>query len=168
MGLLQVATNTVTSAVASVSLTGIDSDDVYMLAMNNFVPSTDAQDFKIRVVESGTPNSTSNYDYAHKLFRSDTTFNNTSATNQSSFDGSSSIGNDTGENGNGIFYIYNANNSSEFTFFTQEVVSASHTSLLAGFQGGCTFTSASQVEGVQIFAGTDNIQSGTFTLFKII
>ena len=30
--LVQVATNTVTSAVASVTLTGIDSDDVYMVA----------------------------------------------------------------------------------------------------------------------------------------
>jgi hypothetical protein len=139
-----------------------------MLTINNFVPSTDAQDFKIRVVESGSPNSTSNYDYAHKLLRSDTTYNNTSATNQTSFDGTSSTGNATGECSNGIFYIYNANNSSEFTYFTQEVVLASHTTLLAGFQGGGVFTSASQVEGVQIFPGTDNIQSGTFTLFKII
>ena len=35
MGLLQVATNTVTSAVASVTLTGIDSDNPYMVAMFN-------------------------------------------------------------------------------------------------------------------------------------
>ena len=168
MGLLQVSTNTVSSAVASVTLTGIDSDDVYMLAVNNFVPSTDAQDFKLRVVESGTPNSTSNYDYGHKLLRADTTFNNTSAENQTSFDGTSSTGNATGECSNAIFYIYNANDSSLFTFFTQEVVLASHTTLLAGFQGGCVFTSASQVEGVQIFAGTDNIQSGTFTLYKVV
>ena len=34
MGLVQVATNTVTSAVASVTLTGIDSDDVYMVAVS--------------------------------------------------------------------------------------------------------------------------------------
>ena len=33
--LIQVATNTVTSAVASVTLTGIDSDDVYMVACSN-------------------------------------------------------------------------------------------------------------------------------------
>ena len=101
------------------------------------------------------------------MLRADTTFNDTSASNQTSFDGSTSTGNATGEGANGIFYIFNANNSSEFTFFTQEVVLASHTSLLAGFQGGCTFTSASQVEGVQIFAGADNIQSGTFTLYKV-
>ena len=36
MGLLQVSTNTVTSEVATVTLTGIDSDDVYMVAYNNW------------------------------------------------------------------------------------------------------------------------------------
>ena len=41
MGLLQVATNTVTSAVASVTLTGIDSDDVYMVSLNNVFASAD-------------------------------------------------------------------------------------------------------------------------------
>ena len=33
--LVQVATNTVTSAVASVTLTGIDSDDVYITEFNS-------------------------------------------------------------------------------------------------------------------------------------
>ena len=35
--LIQVATETVTSAVANVTLTGIDSDDVYMFTFNNIV-----------------------------------------------------------------------------------------------------------------------------------
>ncbi len=168
MGLIQVATTTVTSAVASVTLTGIDSDDVYMLAVNNFIPSTDAQDMKIRVVESGTPNSTSNYDISAKLLRADTTFGNDSNTNDTSFDTSTAIGNDTGECANWIFYIYNANNSSEFTFFTQETTMLSHTALLIGRQGGCVFTSASEVEGLQMFAGSGNIASGTFTLYRVV
>ena len=168
MGLLQVSTNTVSSAVASVTLTGIDSDDVYMLAVNNYVPSTDAQDMKIRVIESGTPNSSSNYDIAAKLLRADTTFGNDKNTNDTSFDCSTAIGNDTGECANWIFYIYNANNSSEFTFFSQQTVQLAHTALLIGRQGGCVFTSARQVEGIQMFAGSGNIQSGTFTLYKVV
>lgn len=167
MGLLQVATSTVTSAVASVTLTGIDSDDAYMLIVNNFIPSTDAQDMKIRVVESGTPNSTANYDIAAKLLRADTTFGNDGNTNDTSFDCSTAIGNDTGECANWIFYIYNAYNSSEFTYFTQETVQLSHTALLIGRQGGCVFTSASQVQGIQMFAGSGNISSGTFSLYKV-
>mgnify|MGYP001165182301 CR=1 FL=1 len=167
MGLVQVATNTVTDAVASVSLTGIDSDDIYMLVVNGFIPSTDAQDMKIRVIESGTPNSTANYDIAAKLLRADTDNGNDSNTNDTSFDCSTAIGNSTGECANWIFYIYNANDSSEFTFFTQETVQLSHTALLIGRQGGCVFTSASQVEGIQMFAGSGNISSGTFTLYKV-
>ena len=47
--LVQVATETVTSAVASVTLTGIDSDDVYMIA--NQCDDTVVQRF--RVTKSG-------------------------------------------------------------------------------------------------------------------
>ena len=168
MGLEQVATTTVTSAVSSVTLNGISDDSVYKLVISDFIPSTDAQDMKIRVIESGTPNSTANYDIAAKLLRADTTFGNDSNTNDTSFDCSTAIGNDTGECANWIFYIYNANNSSEFTFFTQETVQLAHTALLIGRQGGCVFTSASQVEGIQMFAGSGNIQSGTFTLYKVV
>ena len=166
--LIKIAETTVTSALASVTLTGIDSTyDVYMLKVNNFTPSTDAQDMKIRVVESGTPNSTANYDIVAKLLRADTTFGNDTNTNDTSFDCSTAIGNDTGEAANWIFYIFNAYNSSEFTFFTQATVQLAHTGLLIGRQGGCVFTSASQVEGIQMFAGSGNIASGTFKLYGL-
>ena len=123
--LVQVDTETVTSAVSSVTLTGIDSDDVYMLTINNVVPETDGNDFKLRVTESGTPNTTANYDYAYKRLRADTTFNNASSTNDNELDLSTSIGNATGEQGSAILYIYNANNSSEYTFFTVEEIQLS-------------------------------------------
>jgi hypothetical protein len=96
MGLVQVATNTVTSAVSSVSLTGIDSDDVYMLAVHSYIPSSDNKDMRLRVLESGTANSTSNYDMGAKVLRTDTTFGNDSHTNASDLDTSTGIGNATG------------------------------------------------------------------------
>ena len=74
MALVQVATNTVTSAVASVTLTGIDSSDVYMVAYNNVVPATDSNYLYARFTESGTPNSTSNYDLADKDLRASEAF----------------------------------------------------------------------------------------------
>ena len=168
--LVQVATNTVSSAVSSVTLTGIDSDDVYMLAINNVVPQTDGNDFKLRVTESGTPNTTANYDYALKRLRADTTFNESSSTNDNELDLSTSIGNATGEQGNAIIYIYNANNSSEYTFFTFEQIQLGTTALLIGGQGGGVFTSASAVDGVQIIcqSGSTNFSSGTFTLYKVV
>ena len=63
--LVQVEKNIVTSAVGSVTLTGIDSDDVYMVAISNVFASAD-DDFKIRITKSGTPQTDSNYDRASK------------------------------------------------------------------------------------------------------
>ena len=168
MSLIQIASSVVTSATSSVSLTGISDNSAYMLVVNNFVPSTDAQDMKIRVIESGTPNSTSNYDIGALLLRADTSFGGDQNTNDTSFDCSTAIGNATGECANWVFYIYKAFNNSEPTFFTQETVQLSHTALLIGRQGGCIFTSDSQVEGVQMFAGSGKIQSGSFGLYKVV
>ena len=168
MGLVQVATNTVTSAVSSLDLIGTTTDDVYMITVNGYIPTTDAQDLRARVLESSSANSTSNYDRAMKVLRTDTTFSNNSNANETYYDLTTAVGNSTGEQMNGILYIYNANNSSEYTFLTMENVQLSHTALTIGNQGGAVFTSASQVNGIQFFAGSGNIASGTFTLYRVV
>ena len=68
--LVQVATNTVTSAVASVTLTGIDSDDVYMIAINNWKPVDDTVNTRFRITKSGTAETDANYDSAYKELKS--------------------------------------------------------------------------------------------------
>ena len=68
--------NTVTSAVASVTLTGIDSDDVYMVAV--IILTTEQINMRLRVTTSGTADSTSNYDRASKILNSYATFANSS------------------------------------------------------------------------------------------
>ena len=83
-------------------------------------PDTDIQQLRKRFTESGTPNTTANYDQAYKRFRSENTFQNTSATNQDNFGQYDSLGTGTGELYNEQFYIFNANNSSEYTFATWE------------------------------------------------
>ena len=168
--LIKITETTVSSAVASVTLTGIDSTyDVYMIRINNVIPETDGNDFKLRVTESGTPNTTANYDYAYKRLRADTTFSNNGSQNNNELDLSTSIGNDTGEQGSAIVYIFNANSSSEYTFFTVEQIQLGTTALLIGSQGSGVFTSDSQVDGVQIFcqSGTTNFTSGIFTLYGL-
>ena len=169
--LVQVATNTVTSAVASVTLTGIDSDDVYMLAFNQVIGSSGNNNLEMRVTESGTPNTTSNYDWAVKKLDATTTFGNQNVTNLDHFYLNIQVGNDPAdfEENEGIVYIYNANNSSEYTFMSQETVYLNpFTAGLNGGQGGGVFTSASAVDGLNIFFSSGNIASGTFTLYKVI
>ena len=167
--LVQVATNTVTSAVSSVTLTGIDSDDVYMVAFNNVIPDTNTVYFNMRVTESGTANSTSNYDQTYKVLKAAVGFANIGATNGNSFGIlSEQYGTGGNESANGVVYIYNANNSSEYTFQTSELSARDHNGNLLGNQGGGVFTSTSAVDGVNFFQNSGNIASGTFTLYKVI
>ena len=168
MGLVQVATNTVTSAVSTVSLTGTTTDDVYMIAVNGYIPVNDAADLRARVLESGSANSTSNYDRTFLSIRTDTTYSNQSNVNETYYDLTTAVGSSTGEQMNGIIYLYNANNSSEFTYLTAENTQLSHTALLIGNQGGAVFTSASAVNGIQFFPNSGDIEAGTFTLYKVV
>ena len=169
--LIKIQETTVSSATASVSLVGIDSTyDVYKVVISKCVPVTDTTFLSLRATESGTPNTTSNYDGAGKLLRSNTTFNNSSDTNATSlFLLGDNTGTGTGEQLNLVNYIFKANNSSEFTFITTETVFLNPFSAgLNGSQGGGVFTSASTVDGVNIFFSTGNIASGTFRLYKVV
>jgi hypothetical protein len=169
MGLVQVATNTITSAVASVTLTGIDSDDVYQLVLNNVAPASDNYYLRIRFTESGTPNSTSNYDYAMMYMQAGGGFLDLANTNGNGVNITNHTnGTGTSETTNGIFPIYNANNSSEYTFMTTESSNVDSGNASYGSPGGLVFTVSSAVDGVYLYYTTGNIASGTFTLYKVV
>ena len=171
MGLVQVATNTVTSAVASVTLTGIDSDDVYMLAYNNVTPSTDARSISLRVTKSGTADTTSNYDYAYKVLNSASSFGNGAFTNDTEWQYlvADSVGTGTSESANGIIYLYNFNSSSEYSFITSEVTEVNSSTTSRGNQGGGVHTVQSSSDGVFWFdTAGGNIAGGTFTLYRVV
>jgi len=167
--LIKIDEEIVTSAVASVTLTGIDSTyDVYMVRFNNVVPASDGVDLFCRVTESDTPNSTANYDFAVELMRTASSFFGVAHTNYTEFDFGNNIGTATGEATNGIVYIFNANNSSEYTFVTTEFVELNSTPELTSWTGGGVFTSTSSVNGLHFFFdGSSNIDNGTFTLYGL-
>ena len=168
MGLVQVATSTVSSAVSSVSLTGIDSDDTYMLVLSNVAPTTDSAYLNLKFTESGTANSTSNYDYAQKFIRSNSSFVNLSAENSTGVNITNHrLGTGTQETANGIFMIYNANNSSGYTFMTTESTNRDESGHNYGSPGGLVLTVTSAVDGVYFAFDSGNIASGTFTLYKV-
>ena len=167
--LKKIQETTVSSAVSSVTLTGINSTfDVYKLVVNNVHPSVADSNLGIRVTESGTANSTSNYDLSAKFLRTAVSFGNSSLTNQDKFGFGSFIGaGDPGDRTQGVFYIFNANNSSEFTFITFEKVQTAESDEITGNMGGGVFTSTSTVDGVHIFINTGNMETGTFTLYGL-
>ena len=167
--LIKIDEEIVTSAVASVTLTGIDSTyDVYMVRYNNATITTNNDRIDFRVTVSGTPDTSANYDNAYKGLRSDSTFINGAATNVSYYNMvNQQVA--SGKSLNGIMYLFNFNNASEYSFWTNEnTMFWSGSSNLLGQQGGAVHTVAQACDGVQFLAsGSSNLESGTFTLYGL-
>ena len=168
--LVKIDEEIVTSAVASVTLGGSNWDssyDVYMVRINNVTPTTDATIINARIIKSDdTADSTANYDRAFKTLRSDTTFNNSSSTNQTEF-GVEQLGTGTGESANGIMYLFNFNNASEYNFCTFEYSNFDSSPRLIGGQGGFVHTVTQLGKGLEFFITSNTIAGGTFTLYGL-
>tara|TARA_A100001515_G_scaffold141122_1_gene137676 strand:- start:85 stop:600 length:516 start_codon:yes stop_codon:yes gene_type:complete len=166
--LILIQETTVSSATATVTLTGIDSTfDVYKVVYDNVQCDTDAQNFRIRVTKSGSADTTSNYDQAYKKLDSSTTFGNRSNTNQSYWE-TEELGTATQEQNNGVLYLFNFNNSSEYSFITLEESTFNTSQTLTGRQGGAVHTVESASDGIQFFMESGNIASGTFKLYGLV
>ena len=165
--LVQVDSWEYSTDVNSVTLTGIDSDDVYMLVTVG-LKSTTTEAVSMRFAESGTLNATANYDWAYKELNVASAFTNAYNANFNEIRfGATSSGNNWD---NTIHYIYNAYNSSEYTFVSSE--NARYGTITPqGRQGGGVFTVASQVNGVGIgiFTNATNyLTAGKMVLYKVI
>ena len=167
--LIKIDEEIVSSAVSSVSLVGIDSTyDVYMVKANNVSTTDDNSSIRLRVTTSGGgAQSTSNYDFAYKVLKSDASFENKSETNQDNMHlFYAGISNVQAENFNAIMYLFNFNNSSEYSFVTTEVSALQYTGHLDGIQGGGVYTVGEVHNGVQIYV-PNTLDSGTFTLYGL-
>jgi len=166
--LIKIDEEIVTSAVASISLLGIDSTyDVYMVKLNNFSSVTTGATPRVRVTKSSSADTTANYNYAAKQLRTDTTFGNNSNTNQTSWDILNALSSATGNIANGILYLFNFNNATEYSFVTMEITQRSNEGLHRGKQGGAVHTVASASDGIEFSMSSGNIASGTFTLYGL-
>ena len=152
---------------ASVSLTGISSTyDVYLCVLNGITPTADAN-FNMRVTTSGTADSDSEYDKASEVFKVNTSFGTTTDTDEAQWRINSTVGTDTGEQANHTIYLFNFNNSSEYSFYTNESVKLNACAELEGYQGGGAHTVAETNDGVNFFFTSGNIESGEFKLYGL-
>ena len=171
--LVKITETTVSSAVSSVTLTGINSTfDVYMVKIFGVHFATDRDSITMRVTTSGTPQTGSNYAYAGKFIGSDVSpFGNYNSSSDT--DIRIGLGADNSEKvANGILYLFNFNNASEFSFVTNEGVgftSDADSSGVRGFQGGGVYKVAEANDGVNFFEEFSgaNIEGGTFTLYGL-
>ena len=169
MGLIQVATNTVTGTPTTVSLTGINDDSVYLVAYNNVTVSSSGIEMSAKVTVGGTADSSSEYDNAMKFFRSDASFSTTAIQNGGVWDFKPQQVS-AGRSANGLLYLYNFNNSSEFSFITMEhIFYWSGSNGFSGHIGGAVQTEAQACDGIQfVCSGSGTYVTGTFTLYKVV
>jgi hypothetical protein len=169
--LIKIDEEIVTSAVASVELGGANWDssyDVYQVVVSNVVTETDTRSLLFRHLDtSNNPITTANYDVAFKVLRTDTTFENAYGSGTFAYIVDNYIGTATGEVANAVLYLFNSNNSSEYTFHTVESTYRNQTGVLRGAQGGGVLDSAVATKGVSLFMSSGNIASGTFTLYGL-
>ena len=166
--LIQVATSTVSgSSTNYVDLFGTTTDDVYMVALNNASTTLDGQ-IRTRVLVSSSPDISANYDQASKPLIGNATQTHDAFQNDT-FWRFMFTGNQTNETQSGILYLYNFNNSSEYSFVTAEISSWTSDPRLYGLQGGGVHTVAQSCNGVRFFASSGNLADGSqFTLYKVV
>ena len=167
--LIKIDEEIVTSSSATVTLTGIDSTyDVYMVKFNNVTLNTSGSGLYTRVTTSGTADSDSEYDIAYKVLRADSSFANTTNTNGTLWDLTVQYV-ASGVSANGILYLFNFNNSSEYSYITLETAFFwSGSNNLNGNQGGGVHTVAEINDGISFLSDSGRTyESGTFTLFGL-
>lgn len=167
MGLQQVSSTTVTSSTASVTLTGIDSNDVYLFTWSGVTCSNDVQQNLIRITKSGTPQTDAKYYTSSKLmYASSSFFNNATTTNTSM--GALYQGTGTNESQNGLLYLHDFLSSDDYSYMTRESVSNSYVPQLQSEHGGGVHAVASASDGIQYFMAVGTLESGTFTLYRCL
>ena len=161
----------VSSAVSSVELGGSNWDssyDVYVVQVNQAETDKSSDNpLYIRFLASSSADDSANYDYATKRLKTNASFDNDSNTNQTAINHSMGIDNGTGNQINGTFYLFNFNNSSEYSFMTTEMSIINSNDILAGAQGGATLTVAQATNGIQFFFTSDNFDNGRFVLYGL-
>ncbi len=168
--LVKIDEEIVSGTPSTVQLLGIDSTyDVYVVRTNNVQPTTDASLLGQRVTVSGTADSTANYDETFKFLRTDTTFSNIARTNQNNFILATNLGTATSEVSNAIYYLFNFNNASEYSFMTCETTERNQNAgLLVGCQGGGVHTVAQACNGIEFFfTNSSTFSSGQFVLYGL-
>ena len=151
------------------TVTGISDNSVYLVAFYSLSTSLNNEVLKARVTTSGTPDSDSEYDRALVNFSSTGGVSaNRSHTNGDHWQVVENADDDFG-GAQGILYLYNFNNSSEYSFYSQETVGAV-SNQHAGQMGGGVHTVSESNDGFSMYnSNGNNFKTGaTLVLYKVI
>jgi len=166
--LIEVATNTVSSAVASVTLTGISTNDSYMVTYNNVTMNTSGSGIYIRTTTSGSADSDSEYDRAFKMLRADGGFSLLATQGSTVWDVLPQYA-ASGVTANGVMNLFNFNDSNEYSSVLVDASCFwSGSNGFTGTIGSATHSVAESNDGIHFVSDSGRtFTTGTFTLYKI-
>jgi hypothetical protein len=158
-----------TSATVTLGTTDWDNSyDVYMVTFNNVLPATDGVHLDVRFTKTtdNSIDSSSNYARAVKIVKANASFGTGTSTTADTFylDYMGTAGN---EQANGVLYLFNFNNASEYSFITCETAGRDEVGNARSYVGGGMLKVAQATNGVSFHASSGNIASGNFKLYGL-
>ena len=162
-----IETQTVTTSVASVDFTSIESYNVHFLTYNNVQCTVDNKSVALQFSVGGTFQ-TSGYQYAYQYGNAGGTFGESRTTSSSSLFISFQTGTAGNEKQNGYSYLYNLTDSSKYSFQTMHSMGRRNVPDDMFVFGSGVYTTANQVDGIRIIPeATSNLDTGVFSLYGI-
>jgi len=164
-----IETKTITSSTALIDFTDLGTGyNVHFITINNFQTATDAQDLNLRVLVGGSVQTgASDYGRAFNI-------NYSNGTNSEDRDPDldrlrliPEIGTSTGELANGYLYMYNALDSSKYTFLTQHSTFISRDPHYATTFGSGLFVQSNTLSGIRFYMSFGNINETEISLYGI-
>tara|TARA_R110002020_G_scaffold445821_2_gene657763 strand:- start:3 stop:512 length:510 start_codon:yes stop_codon:yes gene_type:complete len=156
----------IASSSSSISLTGMSSTfDVYMATIEGVTHSQASYDY-VRFTVSGSADTSANYSSAGKVLRTAGAFFNQTQTN-ATFGYLSPYQKETTaqDQTNATIYIFNSQNSGQFTFATFEETSKG--TQVFGVQGGMVLTETQITDGINFTPSAGNYSAGDFKLYGL-
>ena len=177
--LVQVNKSVLSSATSTLAVDGIDSDNVYMVVANGIKITTNTAYIKQLLVKdnSGSPlvldgSSYSYYNLMWSSVRSNENVGNYSYENQPQlyFAKAAPTSNDVvGEQANGIWWLYNFNNSSGRSYvFGHNMLVSSNTSVVQADMGGFVYEQNEAHTGFALKGESTTLSEGSLTLYKVV
>ena len=172
--IIKITETTVGSGVSTFDIGGSDWDssyDVYQVVLSN-IQLTDSTSARIncRVLKSdNSADDTSNYDYTFTGFRTEAAFDDLPDTNQDKWQNFNYLfGGGSGFNSNGVLYLFNFNNASEYNFLTVEMNSFGYDGdELMGTAGGAVHTVEQVSKGLQFSLTSSTYAGGKCVLYGL-
>ena len=164
-----IETQTVSSDVATVSFDSIQENtyNVHFITVNNFQPTNDNRHLAFRLKVNGT--TTTGFDYKYAMSQNNIT--NGGREHKSGNDSkiwlayNSSF--NSGEGSSGYLYVYNAGDSSKYTFLTSQFTTFRDTAeIQTNFNSGIRDETGA-CNGFEFATSGGNITEGVFSLYGI-